>query len=53
MDAEAEATRSSHSEAVMDRQPRCWKCKKKLAVFLTRPWEIDCVRCKSTNAQPA
>jgi phage FluMu protein Com len=34
---------------VVDEQPRCWRCDKALAVFLTRPWRIDCPRCKATN----
>lgn len=33
-----------------DKEPRCWKCKKKLAESLTRPWEIVCTRCHSRNA---
>jgi hypothetical protein len=49
----AEATRSSDSAAdAVDREPRCWRCGKKLAVFLTRPWRIECVRCKARNASP-
>lgn len=38
---------------VVDRQPRCWRCNKKLAESVARPWEIKCRRCKATNAQPA
>jgi phage FluMu protein Com len=37
---------------VVDREPRCWRCNKKLAIFLSRPWRIECVRCKATNASP-
>ncbi len=33
-----------------DREPRCWRCGRKLAVFLTPPWEIVCPRCKARNA---
>lgn len=33
-----------------DDEPRCWRCKKKLAVYLSRPWELVCVRCGATNA---
>ena len=53
MDADAEATRSSHSVPLVDHEPRCWKCRKKLANYLTRPWDISCGRCKAKNAQPA
>lgn len=35
-----------------DRDPRCWRCKKFLAVLVTRPWEIICARCGATNASP-
>ena len=41
------------NRAVVDREPRCWRCKKKLANYLARPWDMDCVRCKAKNAQPA
>lgn len=34
---------------VVDREPRCRYCNKKLAEALTRPWAIVCVRCKSNN----
>lgn len=40
---------TSDSAPVVDREPRCWRCNKKLAVALTRPWEIVCVRCKAKN----
>ena len=43
-------TRELASGAVVDREPRCWGCHKKLAVFLTRPWRIDCARCGTANA---
>lgn len=33
--------------------PRCWRCDKKLAESVARPWEIRCVRCKAKNVQPA
>ena len=36
---------------VVDRQPRCWNCNKKLANYLARPWDIDCVRCKAKNGR--
>ena len=51
MDADAEATRSSHSVPLVDREPRCWRCNKMLANSLTRPWDIDCVRCKAKNVR--
>ena len=38
---------------IVDREPRCWRCRKKLAESLARPWEIRCVRCKAKNAKPA
>lgn len=33
-----------------DRDPRCTKCNRMLARLLTRPWVIQCPRCKTTNA---
>ncbi len=30
---------------------RCRRCGKKLAVALTRPWEIVCVRCNAKNVE--
>ena len=44
---------SDSATAALDREPRCWRCHKKLANYLARPWDIDCVRCKAKNAQPA
>ena len=33
----------------VDKEPRCWRCKKKVAESLTRPWHVKCVRCKAEN----
>ena len=35
--------------APLDREPRCWRCNRLLAVFVTRPWSIRCSRCKAAN----
>lgn len=32
-----------------DTAPRCMGCGKMLAVALTRPWVVDCPRCKMRN----
>jgi phage FluMu protein Com len=40
---------SIQAAPVVDREPRCWRCGKKLAELLTRPWRIRCVRCKEVN----
>jgi phage FluMu protein Com len=32
-----------------DTEPRCWRCDKKLAELVSRPWIIVCVRCKARN----
>ena len=37
---------------VVDEAPRCWRCTKKLAESLTRPWSITCSRCKAKNVAP-
>ncbi len=44
-------TREIDSGALVDREPRCWRCRKKLAELLTRPWEIVCLRCHARNAE--
>lgn len=33
-----------------DYEPRCWRCKRVLAGFMSRPWEKRCERCKADNA---
>jgi phage FluMu protein Com len=32
-----------------DAEPRCWRCGRKLAEMVTRPWRIVCSRCKALN----
>ncbi len=38
-----------------DENPRCWRCNKILAAFLTRPWSLQCKgrwnreACKAVN----
>lgn len=36
-----------------DREPRCWRCSRMLARLVTRPWVIDCPRCRARNADGA
>lgn len=35
---------------MIDHDPPCWRCKRKMAKFLTRPWELTCHRCHAQNA---
>lgn len=35
--------------AQTDKEPRCWKCGRKLAHYVTRPWALNCSRCKAPN----
>lgn len=35
--------------AIVDEVPRCWRCNRILAYFVTRPWKIMCSRCKALN----
>lgn len=35
-----------------DVEPRCEQCNKLLAILVTRPWVIRCVRCKRENKKP-
>jgi hypothetical protein len=37
------------SPPIVDQRPRCWRCNKELAVFVTRPWHLDCPRCHAPN----
>ena len=37
----------------VDVDPRCWRCGKLLARFLTRPYLVDCQRCGTTNVSGA
>lgn len=39
----------SSESNVTDYRPRCWKCGRALAKFVTRPWSIRCRRCKANN----
>lgn len=39
--------------SIGDIEPRCKGCGKLLAMLVTRPWRIRCVRCKVENIQPA
>jgi hypothetical protein len=33
-----------------DERPRCWRCRRVLAEYVARPWQVECSRCKATNA---
>ncbi len=44
--------RSNEGDVLADDGPRCSNCNKLLAIFVTRPWFIRCVRCKADNRQP-
>ena len=35
--------------STIDKAPRCWRCNKRLANTLTRPWDITCHRCNASN----
>lgn len=48
-----DAATSTRGNATADRDPRCWRCHKKLAELLSRPWVITCVRCKARNQSAA
>jgi phage FluMu protein Com len=38
------------AEGVIDTEPRCWRCERKLAESVGRPWKIKCKRCNAMNA---
>lgn len=35
---------------VTDEAPRCWRCRRKLAELVSRPWRCVCPRCKAVNS---
>jgi hypothetical protein len=37
---------------VTDEAPRCWRCRRKLADLVTRPWQLVCARCHAMNCEP-
>jgi hypothetical protein len=41
------------SARATDEAPRCWRCGRKLAELVSRPWSIRCRRCHAQNRQPA
>ncbi len=38
------------ASATIDREPRCWKCGRRLAEYIARPWSMRCQKCKTPNA---
>ena len=37
-----------------DNDPRCWRCGRVLAEYMSRPWSKRCHRCKAENrSEPA
>lgn len=36
---------------ITDRDPKCWKCRRRLGAYFTRPWELMCHRCHAINAR--
>lgn len=40
-------------EADIDYDVRCWRCRRKIAEEVRRPWAITCQRCHAANySQP-
>jgi hypothetical protein len=37
--------------AVTDTDVKCWRCGRKIAALLTRPWSLRC-RCGAQNSSP-
>jgi hypothetical protein len=50
--AEAWALAQHEQHVVTDQAPRCWRCRRKLANHVSRPWELICERCHAINAAP-
>jgi phage FluMu protein Com len=36
----------------VDQKPKCWRCGKLLAEYVSRPWKFVCPRCKAPNNSP-
>lgn len=49
----AEDAACTQGAGIADHEPRCWRCDKKLAELVSRPWVIVCVRCKARNQAAA
>lgn len=47
-----EPEEASDTDVIGDENPRCEQCNKLLAILVTRPWVIGCVRCKHENRKP-
>jgi hypothetical protein len=45
----AVAEPGARTESVTDEHPQCWRCKRTLAEYLTRPWSLRCRRCHALN----
>jgi hypothetical protein len=37
-------------KAMIDEAPRCWRCGRRLADYVGRPWKLVCQRCRAANA---
>lgn len=40
---------ASSSPPHTDLAPKCWRCERTLAEYLTRPWSLKCKRCQAPN----
>lgn len=40
------------STPIVDESPRCWRCNRKLAEFVARPWRFTCPKCNAVNGSP-
>jgi len=38
------------ASATIDHEPRCWRCGRRLAEYISRPWSLRCQKCKAPNA---
>lgn len=40
------------SVPITDRDVRCWRCRRAIAVVATRPWLFKCHKCNAVNGSP-
>jgi hypothetical protein len=51
---EVRKPRKAAPAVTIDRDLTCWRCDKRLAESVARPWHFVCPRCKATNrSEPA
>ncbi len=48
-DAPLHENQLAASHLITDHFPKCWRCRRTLCGYATRPWAIRCQRCNADN----